>query len=622
MKNRSYLFLSFISFLLLSFVLFFHFRIIWMPATCLLLGILARIIFKGRSLEVFSFFIPVLPAFAILENKGFPLHYLLLPLFFLVGITAGEFAAGKGRSSWPLPELPRGYVPFLLLLGISFLFLLLRWSNLTLSPLAFLHDTPVAPTGQRLSFGIILPAVEFALFALSPFYYLLLRRADDPRRILVAFLCGQSLSIVWSFIQRWQGTGARGFLISGLASDATAFGFLCALAILMAWYLHARCAEKRLGFLFTVVSLAGILNSSTRVGLFAIVAAVLLFTFSSRKRILFKIAVAALLLMASLLYVRFMGKTELKFLSRIGNTIKLVDRSLESRALTPRTFKRILAKRGVLWGYSLESLRKFTLSGLGPGNYVFWVMTAHSDDFFHHLPANQYFFISSSTGLIGLAAFLLFCFGLFRHKKWPEKWLLGIFLFLLIFNDYLWFSEIFLEFWLFCSLGESAVEKPLVRSKNTLIVFISALLVFVLFNVLKFSDLHPKNWARGNLTAYDYGLYNQENDGGRIFRWTKERAGMYIYLDRQGHSVGYNLVCGAPLSRLSEKKQTVDIYWRGRFLKSAVFRDNGQYPVQIEDHEHGEGFLEFRVRPTFNLKRIGLGAETRELGVQVSGTGI
>jgi ABC-type ATPase involved in cell division len=72
---------------------------------------------------------------------------------------------------------------------------------------------------------------------------------------------------------------------------------------------------------------------------------------------------------------------------------------------------------------------------------------------------------------------------------------------------------------------------------------------------------------------------------------------------------------------LPDKKQVVDIFWRGRFLKSAVFLENSKYPLLIEDHDHREGFLEFRVRSTFNLKRMGLGQETRDLGIQLSGGG-
>jgi len=40
-------------------------------------------------------------------------------------------------------------------------------------------------------------------------------------------------------------------------------------------------------------------------------------------------------------------------------------------------------------------------------------------------------------------------------------------------------------------------------------------------------------------------------------------------------------------------------------------------PIMIEGQEHAGGFLELRVHPTFNLSRLGLGRETRDLGVQV-----
>lgn len=117
-----------------------------------------------------------------------------------------------------------------------------------------------------------------------------------------------------------------------------------------------------------------------------------------------------------------------------------------------------------------------------------------------------------------------------------------------------------------------------------------------------------------------YGFwYIEKNADGKPFNWTRTKAGVYIYLNRDGRSATYHLACGAPLSRLQDKKQIVDIYWRGNFLKSLVFRDHGQYPLQIEDHKYSEGFLEFRVRPAFNLKRLGLGAETRDLGIQLSG---
>jgi hypothetical protein len=365
--------------------------------------------------------------------------------------------------------------------------------------------------------------------------------------------------------------------------------------------------------------LLGILNSTTRIGLLAVILVFFLFTFSAKKKVLSFFLIGALLTISLLLYIHFLYKPGSNFLTRLKVDYEVFNKSAEQEKIDLKSTRDLINNRGILLHYSWECLRSFPLTGVGTGNFVFWVMHAYPSDYFHHLHANQYFFIASSTGLFGLLIFLFFCSGLFSGKKWPEKWLLGAFLFLLIFNDYLWFPEIFLTFWLFCSLGEKGEEKPLAFSKSAKIFYISGFLVFILFNLLKFSDLHPKNWARKNLTFYDYGLSYLENENGRKFRWTGEKAGIYIYLDRHSRSADYDLVCGAPLSRLKDKKQTVDIYWRGRFFKSALFRDNGQYPLQIEDHEHSEGFLEFRVRPVFNLKRMGLGLETRDLGIQLSG---
>ena len=78
------------------------------------------------------------------------------------------------------------------------------------------------------------------------------------------------------------------------------------------------------------------------------------------------------------------------------------------------------------------------------------------------------------------------------------------------------------------------------------------------------------------------------------------------------------MTCGAPLFRLPGKKQALDVYWRGKRYRRIIFRENGDYSLQVEDASPSEGFLEFRVRPAFNLKMMGLGAESRDLGVQVS----
>lgn len=622
MKNRIYLFFSYSVFLLVASVFVCHFHIQWLPLACFLSGLLLRIVFKSRYLEIFTFLVPILPFFADFENRGFPLNYLFLPLFFLAGIVAGELVVNRGRFSPPLPSLPRFYPFFLLLLGTSFFFVMLRWSNFTLSPLAFFKNTPVAPTGQRLSFGIVFPVVELALFAISPLYFLLLKRRHDLKRLIIAFLSGQSVSVLNTLLQNRQDHGNVPLPVNGLASDATSFGFLSALALLLAWYLFSRYSEKWLGFVFAGISLFGIVRSSTRVCLLAILVVFLLFVWANRKKYLLLILLGISLLVASYLFVNLVRKSDSKILIEIKKNVRITDRFLRQNGVKPNILSTIFSGRDILWKYSIECLKEFPLSGVGPGNFIFWVMTAHRDKFFHHLPANQYLFIATSTGLIGLLAFILFCYGLFRRKEWNEKWLLATFLILLIFNDYLWFSEIFLVFWLFAALGKKPEGHPSNSSKRGKAFYAGIFSLFLIFNLLKFSKLHPLAWARKAGAAYNYGFSYPEKEGGRSFRWSDKKAGVYVFLGKDNPNPEFNLICGAPISRLPGKQQTVDVYWRGKFLTQVVFRKNGEMPLWINDKSHGEGFLEFRVRPSFNLNEMGIGDESRNMGIQVSGRGI
>ena len=103
---------------------------------------------------------------------------------------------------------------------------------------------------------------------------------------------------------------------------------------------------------------------------------------------------------------------------------------------------------------------------------------------------------------------------------------------------------------------------------------------------------------------------------GNIFSWTKEKAGIYLFLNKTGRSKEIKLLCGAPIQKLKKGKQNIDIYWRGRLYKKYAFRENRELLFYIEDRFHREGFLEFRIEPAFNLKKMGLSEETRDLGIQ------
>ena len=87
-------------------------------------------------------------------------------------------------------------------------------------------------------------------------------------------------------------------------------------------------------------------------------------------------------------------------------------------------------------------------------------------------------------------------------------------------------------------------------------------------------------------------------------------------MDRNGESSEIKLVCGAPLPHLKEKKQGVEIYWKGKLYKAITFTENKEFSFKIKSQSLGEGFLEVKVFPAFNLKEMGLGSESRELGIQ------
>ena len=138
--------------------------------------------------------------------------------------------------------------------------------------------------------------------------------------------------------------------------------------------------------------------------------------------------------------------------------------------------------------------------------------------------------------------------------------------------------------------------------------------VFIISSVFHFAALHPKNWVKKTGTAYDYGLWYPETDSrGKVFSWTKQEAGIYLYLNDLGKSKKIRLFCGAPLRELKDRQQAVRIYWRGEPYKSFVFKENRDLEFFIDDQSHDEGFLEMRVEPVFNLKRLGISGDTRNL---------
>jgi O-antigen ligase len=614
-----YIYLS--AMILVFAIFFFHFGFVIFPLLCVLLGILLRTILKKNHLLVFSFLIPILPALAGFIDSGFPRNYFILPLFVLTGMVIADSIINKEFLAAGKETIPRHYIYYLLILFISFIFVVLRWSNILLSKMAFLKDTPVDISGERLSFAIIFPILELALFVLSLPYFAFCQNSLNKNKLVIAFLSGQCISVLFALGQYVLDKPLVTIYnaVTGLASDQTAFGMLCAISFIMAWYLSKKESYK-IAYLFVIAFLIGIIISATRVAYIALLIIPFVGFRKIKKSFIWITGILALLVI-TFVFIGIIKTDQEGSVAKIERTLATVKSLANGQQERNVAINSVMSGRDVIWGYALAAIKQFSLTGIGPGNFLFWGKTQYGVNYIHHLAANQYLFVAVSNGLIGAGIFVLFIITILMKKPWPEKKVILVLLLMFVFNDYLWFSEVFLGFWLICSLAE--VKKTQKAAKKEKSFILALVLLFIVVNFINNSALQPHNWLKTAGVKYDYGFwYNEKNADGKPFNWTGEKAGIYIYLDQNGRNNSFRLVCGAPLRQLPSGKQTVDIYWRGKFLKSTVFRDNGQYPLQIEDHGHSEGFLEFRVRPTFNLKRMGIGAETRDLGIQVSGPGL
>ena len=421
--------------------------------------------------------------------------------------------------------------------------------------------------------------------------------------------------------------------VNGGFSDFNAFGFFAgAMFLYQALYLADKLswrkelanhdpAAKSDGFplswglktllpeiIFLMTALAAIFISGCRTAFLFVLLAVIRIIFSRKTAFLEK-TIVVLLLAVSLLVA---GGTLKRRLRQTAVQAAHISVAVDLfRAANEVSNGRLSMLRD-----SAHMIVRFPGSGVGVGNFLFYLSYLRfGKKHYLDLPLNQYLLVFSETGLIGGLVFVFFLVGCLRRQKTGNmRFIILAITIALLFNNFFWFPECLLFFWIFLASSEYP-GVPGRKLKPALLW--AVVVVFAIFQTVDFQALHPKTWAHDASSPYDYGLYYRENENRRQFNWTEAKAGVYIYLDRDVRSATYNLVCGAPLSSLPDKKQTVDVYWRGRFLKSVVFRDNSSYSLLIEDQEHSEGFLEFRVRPTFNLKRLGLGAETRDLGIQL-----
>jgi hypothetical protein len=636
--------LAFLSMALLFFVVvvFLHFAIL--PLFFLGLG-LSSYLWNGRkALVLFMFLLPLINSTPDLFFNGYPFNYMGVALFYLSGI----LVASRLKKEKPELEFP-GYRPYLLLLAliaISVIFVFLRWSNLTLSPLAFLRDTPVAPSGERLSFACIFPAITLALFAISPFLVFLVRHGRlGEKGVFGALKAGFCLSFLLALVQKWiapdfmaqKWWGLKMNQLNGGFSDFNAFGFFAgAMFLYQALELTKRISsgsEGRNGqktpaapgsrplfdtrsvlaeILFISIALAAIFFSGCRTAFLFVLLAVLRLVFAKRVRLAIK-TMALLLMFVALVMA---GGTLKK---RLQRTAYQTTRLTQGTGVY-RVADNIGSGRMTMLKDSVTMIARFPVSGVGTGNFLFYLkFMRFSKTGYLDLPLNQYLLFFSENGLFGGLAFIFFLAALFRRQKpGSGRFILGTMAFALLFNNFFWFPECLLLFWIFVARTEWTAPAP---TKKALAWGAAVVIPFMAMNAVDFQSLHPATWARKTSTAYDYGFSYPETDRGRRFRWSGEKAGMYLYLERDGHGAAFRLACGAPLAALPGRSQVVEVYWRRKLFKRLIFRRNEQRLLHITGEGPHQGFLEFRVCPVFNLKRMGLGRETRDLGIQVSGPG-
>jgi O-antigen ligase len=518
-----------ISLILLFYVVVVRLQFAVLPLFFLALGFITYAWNGRRALVLFLFLLPLVNSTPDLFFNGYPYNYMGIPLFYLSGV----LCASRLKKEEPECAFPGRvfYSLFLALLGISVFFVFLRWSNLGLPGLALLRDTPVAPSGERVSFACIFPAITLALFALSPFLAFLIRqRRLSEREVFVPLKAGFYLSFLLVLVQKWvdpgfmaqRWWGLKMNQLNGGFSDFNAFGFFAgALFLYQALKLLEPLPQPResdgmgqdgngpaggrfpvsesvgAGVLFLAVALAAIFISGCRTAFLFVLAAVIALAFSRKVGLACKAAVVLLLAGSLFIAGGTLGK-------RLHQSAVRAAR-LSAAADLYRAVDKISTGRLEMLRDGARMTRRFPVSGVGAGNFLFYLKYLRfGKGTYLDLPLNQYLLFFSEIGLPGGLAFIFFMAGLFwRQRPGTVRSMLAVMAFALLFNNFFWFPEVLLLFWIFVARTDWPASPAL---KKTGIWPAAVILCFAALNIIDFQALHPRNWARETSTPYDYGF--------------------------------------------------------------------------------------------------------------------
>ncbi len=625
-RDRAYLafFLSALAAALAAIVV--HIGAYPLPLIFLAFGFITRRVIPGQAFWLFAFLVPLVNALPSLIDKTAPFNYIAPLLFYLAGLTLG----GLRRRTIPAFPFPwsASYLFYMILLWLAVLATITRWSNVSIPGLAFFRDTPVTTAGDRLSFAIIFPVLTLFLAAGAPYAASLAREATLSSRsiwnalnwgFLFSFAIGvlQRAAFPELLSQRWWvvdfGHANGGF------SDFNGFGLCAGLLFLhnTLSVLHpdpaVDGATRKAGpiLFFMLISLGGVFLSGSRTAFFfVLVAAACLLgspAFSKRKKIL------------------SIGLVMLLFLVAGG---KLRDRVIASRFLIEKFWTTHEAPLSILdelsdsrlamIAHSARMIARYPLAGVGGGNFFFQLkQDTIGRETILELPLNQYLLPATEMGLLGLLAFVIFLRSAWPHgglKK--QKILLGTLMTAFLFGAPLWLPEGSVLFGLVLAECRKGPAPP--KTNTRAWTGAAVVLVFGLASLLSLPSLHPLNWSRAAGAEYDYGFWYKETDAaGEAFRWTRSAAGLVVRLDGEGRVPGLRTAAAAPFARFPDAKQRVDVYWKGRRRQSLEFSAPGTMTLDRLGEPGAVGFLEFRIEPAFNLKKMGLGPETRDLGIRI-----
>ncbi|MCK4890417.1 MAG: O-antigen ligase family protein [Candidatus Aminicenantes bacterium] len=615
--------------LVLSFyTIVFHIGFTFLPVAFLIAGAVISLLPGGTGLKVFFFLLPLINSLPALFFNGYPFNLMAIVLFFLAGVVIGSFLKGVNPDfkdfNWA-----SSYLIFLSILWISSVFVLLRWSNISMPSGAFLTDTPVGPgfpQSPRVSFAVIFPIITIFLFSLTPFTAALIRKYSlKKEQVFRLIIFGYFFSVLLAFYQKlvdtgflsiaWWGTKMNQY--NGGFSDFNGFGFFggvlflySALALMNSHDDRSgRWFGKRRSFLIFAahISFFGIILSGSRTAFIFVIFAFIYLMFSKVKNTI-KISIPLVFILVLL----FSG----------GKLVQRLEKTFDSSSI--RTGNKGIIK--VIDGFSngrvqmiensIPIVKKYPVSGIGAGNFIFHLkFLKYGEKFLEDLPLNQYLLFLDEIGVVGLLSFLFFIFIIIkgRNRDMYYKIFMVILLAMFVGNS-LWLPEVLILFWIIViSVTGPPKLKQFDLKKFKPFIYL-LIIVFILSNLVSFNSLHPSNLMSIRGLPYDFGFWTEAANSG--FSWTKSSAGVLLEIDESGVYGPVKFFCGAPLDDIPGKIQVLKILKNGKPAGTKSFNSNVEHLFYIKGKPGEKFFLGVEVDPAFNLKKMGLGPESRDLGVQ------